>query len=100
MTRPELRISSGTFRANIEAVRARIEPSTLMLVLKDDAYGHGLRWAVETAEQSGVGWFGSYDIRSGLEVRRIAGSAVRIFAWATSTDDEIDEATRLHQFGG
>ena len=92
MTRPELRISSGTFRANIEAVRARIEPSTLMLVLKDDAYGHGLRWAVETAEQSGVGWFGSYDIRSGLEVRRIAGSAVRIFAWATSTDDEIDEA--------
>ncbi|WP_341945340.1 alanine racemase [Microbacterium sp. LWH11-1.2] len=92
MTRPELRISSAAFRANIEAVRARIEPSTLMLVLKDDAYGHGLRWAVETAVQTGVRWFGSYDIRSGLEVRRIAGGDVRIFAWATSTDDEIDEA--------
>ncbi|WP_350352227.1 alanine racemase [Microbacterium sp. A8/3-1] len=92
MSRPELRISSETFRANIEAVRARIAPSTLMLVLKDDAYGHGLRWAVETAVQTGIRWFGSYDIRSGLEARRIAGREARIFAWATSTDDEIDEA--------
>lgn len=92
MTRPELRISSDAFRANIAAVRDRIAPSTLMLVLKDDAYGHGLRWAVETAVQAGVAWFGSYDIRSGLQVRRIAGGEVRIFAWATSSDDEIDEA--------
>lgn len=92
MTRPELRISSGVFRQNIAAVRDRIAPSTLMLVLKDDAYGHGLLWAVETALQAGVRWFGSYDIRSALEVRRIAGGDVRIFAWATSTDVEIDEA--------
>ncbi|KJQ54684.1 alanine racemase [Microbacterium sp. SA39] len=91
MTRPELRISSAIFRANIQAVRERITPSALMLVLKDDAYGHGLRWAVETALDAGVEWFGSYDIRSALDVRRIAGEA-RIFAWATSTDDEIDEA--------
>lgn len=91
MTRPELRISSATFRANIAMVRDRISPSALMLVLKDDAYGHGLRWAVETAVDVGVEWFGSYDIRSALDVRRIAGDA-RIFAWATSTDEEIDEA--------
>lgn len=92
MTRPELRIRSDVFRANIAAVRERLAPSALMLVLKDDAYGHGLRWAVETAVQAGVEWFGSYDIRSGLDVRRIAGGDVRIFAWATSADDEIDEA--------
>jgi alanine racemase len=91
MTRPELRISSATFRSNIAAVRERIAPSVLMLVLKDDAYGHGLRWAVETAVDAGVEWFGSYDIRSALNVRRITDGA-RIFAWATSTDDEIDEA--------
>jgi alanine racemase len=92
MSRPELRISTATFRANIAAVRARIAPSELMLVLKDDAYGHGLSWAVETAAQEGVEWFGSYDIRSGAHVRRIAGPDARIFAWATSTDAEIDEA--------
>ncbi len=49
MSRPELRVSSSVFRTNIEAVRTRIAPSALMLVLKDDAYGHGLAWAVETA---------------------------------------------------
>ena len=92
MTRPELRISSAAFRANISSVRERIAPSELMLVLKDDAYGHGLGWAVETALEAGVGWFGSYDIRSGVDVRRVAGGDVRIFAWATSSDDEVDEA--------
>ncbi|MFK3679037.1 alanine racemase [Microbacterium sp. NPDC090218] len=92
MSHPELRISSSTFRTNIEVVRTRIAPSTLMLVLKDDAYGHGLPWAVETAVQAGVDWFGSYDIRGGLDVRRTAGGDARIFAWATSTDAEVDDA--------
>lgn len=92
MTRPELRLSTRVLRANIEAVRTRIAPSALMLVLKDDAYGHGLSWVVETAIDSGVEWFGSYDIRSGIDVRRVAGGDVRIFAWVTSTDGEIDDA--------
>ncbi|MFF1541668.1 alanine racemase [Microbacterium sp. NPDC058269] len=92
MSRPEIRLSSAIFRANIAAVRARVAPSTLMLVLKDDAYGHGLSWAVDAALDAGVDWFGSYDIRTGLSVRRIAGGDARIFAWATSTDAEIDDA--------
>ncbi|MDF2562452.1 MAG: hypothetical protein K0R99_3898 [Microbacterium sp.] len=92
MTRPELRLSSDRLRANIAAVRGRIFPSTLMLVLKDDAYGHGLSWVVDTAVQAGVEWFGSYDIRSGLAVRRVAGGDARIFAWVTSTDGEVDDA--------
>ncbi|WP_226533090.1 alanine racemase [Microbacterium paraoxydans] len=96
MTRPQLRISSAVFRANVEAVRARIAPSTLMLVLKDDAYGHGLAWAVETASKAGIDWFGSYDIASGSEVRRLAGRDARVFAWATSTDAEVDDAL-LHR---
>ncbi|WEK59908.1 MAG: alanine racemase [Candidatus Microbacterium colombiense] len=90
--RPELRLSTQTLRTNILAVRDRIAPSALMLVVKDDAYGHGLAWAVETAESLGVEWFGSYDVSTALDVRRIAGGAVRIFAWATSTDAEIDNA--------
>lgn len=90
--RPELRLHSAVFRANIAAVRDRLGDSALMLVLKDDAYGHGLRWAVETALEAGVTSFGSYDVRGGLDVRRIAGGEPEVFAWATSTDEEIDEA--------
>ena len=96
MTRPELRLSSRRLVANIEAVRERIAPSALMLVMKDDAYGHGITWAVETAERAGVAWFGSYDVAGGLEIRRVLEGSAPVFAWATSTDSEIDEAL-LHR---
>ena len=96
MSRPELRTHSPRFLENIRIVRERIAPSALMLVLKDDAYGHGLTWAVQAAERGGVGWFGSYDIRSGLEVRRVLEGDARVFAWATSTDAEIGEALLQH----
>lgn len=92
MMRPELRLSSERFAQNIEAVRARIAPSALMLVMKDDAYGHGITWAVEIAERAGVDWFGGYDVAGGLEIRRVLEGPARVFAWATSTDAEIDDA--------
>lgn len=92
MTRPELRIRTDRFASNIAAVRQRIAPSTLMVVLKDDAYGHGLRWAVDAAKGAGVEWYGSYDVGSGVEARRVLGDTGRILAWVTSTDEEIDDA--------
>lgn len=92
MSRPELHLSSEQFIANIEAVRTRISPSVLMLVMKDDAYGHGITWVVETAQRAGVDWFGSYDVAGGVEIRRILQRPAYVFAWATSTDSEIEEA--------
>lgn len=92
MSRPELRLDASALRSNIAAVRARIAPSELMLVVKDDAYGHGLPWVVETAIEAGVSWIGSFDVRSGIDVRRVVGGVPRVFAWVTSTDAEIDEA--------
>ncbi|HWS50969.1 MAG TPA: alanine racemase [Microbacterium sp.] len=91
MSRPILRISRARFRENIAAVQRRIEPSVLMLVMKDDAYGHGLGWAVEEAADAGVSWFGGYDIPTALRIRRLSERG-RILAWATSTDSEIAEA--------
>ncbi|MBO9627257.1 MAG: alanine racemase [Microbacterium sp.] len=92
MKRPELRLHGARLRENIDAVRERIAPSALMIVMKDDAYGHGLTWAVENAERAGVEWYGSYDVRGGVEIRRVLERPARIFAWATSTDEEVDQA--------
>ncbi|REJ05619.1 hypothetical protein DY023_10015 [Microbacterium bovistercoris] len=89
MSVPMLEISRGTLQSNIAAVRAQIVPSELMLVMKDDAYGHGLEWAVDAAD--GVSWFGSYDIASALRIRARRQEA-RVYAWATSPDDEIAAA--------
>ena len=38
-----LRIDLDAFAANLEVVRARVGPAQLMLVVKDDAYGHGIQ---------------------------------------------------------
>ncbi|WP_460795554.1 alanine racemase [Microbacterium sp. GXF0217] len=90
--RPVLEISRGAFLANVAAVQARIAPSELMLVMKDDAYGHGLGWSATAAADAGVHWFGAYDVPTGLRLRNALGEHGRIFAWATSEDDEIAEA--------
>lgn len=95
MTRPQLRLSTSRFQSNIAAVRERIAGSELMLVMKDDAYGHGITWAVEAARSAGVAWYGSYDVAGGAQIRRVLDGDGRIFAWATSTDVEIDEALLL-----
>lgn len=89
---PSLLISTAQLRANIQSVRSRIAPSELLFVLKDDAYGHGLRWATETAVAEGVRWLGTFDIPTALAVRRIAGEGPRVLALATSAPDEVAEA--------
>lgn len=92
MTGPVLHISRSAFRADLAAVRQRIEPSELMLVMKDDAYGHGLEWAAGEACDAGVRWFGSYDVPAGLRVRAVVGPRGRVFAWTTSTAVEAEAA--------
>lgn len=94
MTGPVLRVDQGVLRANIAAVTARVAPSTLMMVLKDDGYGLGAVWAARAAADAGVGWFGTYDIPTAIRLRGEIGAAPRLFAWATSADAEIDAALR------
>lgn len=90
MSRPVLEISRGAFRRNIAAVRERIAPGQLMLVMKDDAYGYGLGWSVPEAVSAGVTWFGGYDIATALRIREFTDQ--RVYAWATSTRDEVSRA--------
>jgi alanine racemase len=92
MSTPVLRISRRAFRDNIAAVRERLGPSQLMLVVKDDAYGHGIDWAVPEADAAGVTWFGGYDIPTALRIRALTGG--RVYAWATSSVDEVEAAIR------
>ncbi len=88
MSAPVLEISGSRFAGNLRAVREHLAPSELMLVVKDEAYGHGLDWALDAA--SDVAWFGAYDVATALHVRE--RSTARIFAWATSPADEVDAA--------
>lgn len=78
MSRPVLEISQRAFLGNLAALRARIAPGALMLVMKDDAYGHGIDWAARAAE--GIEWFGAYDIATALRVRARRPLPARVLA--------------------
>lgn len=92
VTRPILRVDERAFRNNIAAIAERVAPAEIMLVVKDDAYGHGARWAAETAIAAGVRWVGAYDVHTAVMLRDTVDADAELFAWATSTDAEIVEA--------
>ena len=89
MNGPQLRIDLDTFASNLGVVRARVAPAKLMLVVKDDAYGHGLDRIVRRAVAEGVRWFGSFDVREALRTRVAAGEDARVFSWLTADVNEI-----------
>ncbi|MBS1673719.1 MAG: alanine racemase [Actinobacteria bacterium] len=96
MTTPVLRADEAVLRANIAAVSTRVDPATLMMVVKDDGYGLGAAWAARVAVDAGVAWIGTYDIPTAVQLRAEVGARPRLFAWVTSTDDEIAAALHSH----
>lgn len=91
---PVLRISSAQLARNITAVQTRIAPSQLMLVMKDDAYGHGLEEMVDAsmAAPAPVAMYGGYDVPTSLRIRARVGAGARVFAWASSDADAVSAA--------
>jgi alanine racemase len=92
MSAPRLRVDLDAFAANLTLVRARVAPAELMLVVKDDAYGHGLDRIVRRAGAEGVVWFGAFDVHEALRTREAAGAGPRILSWLTVEAEEIAEA--------
>ena len=88
----ELRIDLGAFGANLAEIRSRISPAEHMLVVKDDAYGHGLPEIVGRAWADGVRWFGAFDVSTGCLVRDELGPEARIFVWMAATAGEAQRA--------
>lgn len=93
LTTPTLAISRSRFLQNLAAVHERIAPAQLMLAMKDDAYGHGVEWAVDAAVKAArpVTLFGGYDVHTSLRIRARTEQS-RVFAWATSSMEEIERA--------
>jgi hypothetical protein len=87
-----LHVDLNALASNIDRVRETVAPAELMLVVKDDAYGHGLEPVVHAATAAGVTWFGAFDVRTGAAVRTAAGGAARIFAWIAASRDDLDAA--------
>jgi alanine racemase len=89
-------VDLAAFEANLRRIRTTVAPAQHLLVVKDDAYGHGLETITRTAIAAGVRWFGTFDVDTAQRVRRVAGPAAaggaRILAWTVYGDDDIRAA--------
>lgn len=85
----EVTVDLGALERNIHRVVARIAPSTLMAVVKADAYGHGALEVARAAVGRGVTWLGVLDAETGVALRGSGiGPEIRMFAWLFSPDED------------
>ncbi|MDQ1084207.1 MULTISPECIES: alanine racemase [Microbacterium] len=83
------RVDLEAFARNLVRVREAVAPATHMLVVKDDAYAHGLEVLVRRAWDEGVRWFGAFDVVTGSAVRAVVGPEARIFVWLLGGADDL-----------
>lgn len=87
-----LSVDLDAFAKNLARVRRTVAPAALMLVVKDDAYGHGLAPIVGRAWAEGVTWFGAFDVPTGAAVRAQLGPDPRVFAFIAASDGDVVDA--------
>jgi alanine racemase len=92
MSGARLIVDLDRFRDDIDVLRERIAPAQYMLVVKNDAYAHGVDRIVGEAAAHGVTWFGTFDVVMGVRARAAAGPSPRIFAWVTVGSSEVSTA--------
>lgn len=74
---------------NLVALRSRVAPSGVMLVVKDDAYCHGAVEVVRAAIEVGIDRVGTFDVATAVALRRAGiGAETTLFAWMV--DDPAD----------
>lgn len=81
-------IDLEAFAANIRAVRDLVEPAEVMVVVKADAYGHGMLPCARAAREAGAPWLGAATIGEARALRD-NGDVGRIFCWLFGADEDV-----------
>lgn len=81
-------IDLGAFAANIRAVADLVAPAEVMVVVKADAYGHGLIPCARAARAAGVTWLGVATLGEARKLRD-AGDTGRLFCWLYGPEEEL-----------
>lgn len=89
----EIVVDLEALRHNLDALTARVAPSQMMVVVKNDAYGHGLVDVARTSVDAGVSWIGALDLPTSLALREAGISPpTRIFAWLLDPAEDLGAA--------
>jgi alanine racemase len=76
----EVVIDLPALRANVEHLRSQMGVAHTMVVVKANAYGHGMIRCAEAALEAGADWLGVADIGEALRLRD-AGITAPVLAW-------------------
>jgi alanine racemase len=87
----EVRVSTGNFSHNIRTLRDFVAPSRLCVVMKSDAYGHGLESLLPSAIAAGADCLGICTNGEATAIRRHQ-PAVPILRLRMALADELEES--------
>lgn len=90
---PEVVVDLHAFRRNLDRLRERVAPADVMVVVKDDAYSHGLIEIATAAVHHGIRRLGALDVGTALALR--AGGIppeVCVFAWQFDPGEDLGPA--------
>ncbi|QPZ40044.1 alanine racemase [Paramicrobacterium chengjingii] len=88
-------VSRSALITNARLVAQRVAPAELAVVVKDDAYAHGITEVVSALSGAGFHRFGALDLTTAREVRERAPEAM-VFAWVFGEGDDIATAISTH----
>jgi alanine racemase len=81
-------IDLDAFATNIETLRRHVAPAAVMVVVKAEAYGHGMIECARVAREAGAEWLGVATPEEALALRE-AGDTGRVLAWLYGPDTDL-----------
>jgi len=81
-------IDLAAFRANVATLAAHVGPAALMVVVKADAYGHGMAACAREARVAGATWLGVATPTEALTLRA-AGDTGRLLCWLYGPSEDL-----------
>ncbi|HWD61048.1 MAG TPA: alanine racemase [Humibacter sp.] len=88
-------VDLDVFRSNLRLLGDIAAPTSVMAMLKADAYGHGMLQLARPALEAGASWLGVLEISEGLRLRD-AGIDAPLFAWLHGSGADFAAAAGRH----
>ena len=88
MDRGYIYLNKKSFLHNLEVLK-NLSRKELCLVVKANAYGHGLEWAVKNAKESGIKWFAVASVDEGMQVKKVYAES-RVLLLAEPSITQLD----------
>jgi len=85
------RVNTDAISGNVTRIKEITAVDDVMVVVKANAYGHGMVSAAKAALAGGATWIGTADIAEALTLRE-AGITAPVLCWIHAPDETFDEA--------